>query len=535
MVKNLKVLLLFLFLLSNNYTGVGQNYILNSQNDLYYIDIENCSSRLIGNTGHTFTDMALDPTTQKLYGIDTALYEIDTLDGSTTLISNGNYNFSGITFSDDGTLYASTSATSELFIIDKITGNTSRYGNYGNGSATGTTMDITFYNGYILLVNSSKDILQVDPNNITQPVILGQLPSLSSLTAILPMGCSPTLYYLASNDIYEPYANFSFYRLKCLNLYPGVVRASASLSEVISTVNFDLGPDTVFLCENDSISLNLSYPGARYLWSDSTTAPEYEINSPGTYWVQVSIGDCVKSDTLTVKPVFSLNLGNDTLLCSDDQLSFDLSHIVNGTYVWSDNTVGSKLTVSETGTYWVQVSKNGCTQYDTIRIERLNFDPFTNPLADTVLCKDDGMLSLSAYTPFSSYLWSDGSSDSAILVTEPGIYWVKVSNQCLSFSDTAVIETSECECQPFVANAFTPNADNLNDHFRIYINCAVTQFKLHIFNRNGTLLFTSNDLEQPWDGKYQGRSVPSGVYIYKISYLVNGQKFDKADYFTVLR
>lgn len=61
--------------------------------------------------------------------------------------------------------------------------------------------------------------------------------------------------------------------------------------------------------------------------------------------------------------------------------------------------------------------------------------------------------------------------------------------------------------------AFTPNGDNLNDVFFVF-GQFVEKFEMNIFNRWGELLFTSDNLETGWDGKFNGTIQPEGTYAF---------------------
>lgn len=65
----------------------------------------------------------------------------------------------------------------------------------------------------------------------------------------------------------------------------------------------------------------------------------------------------------------------------------------------------------------------------------------------------------------------------------------------------------------FYPKAFTPNGDNLNDVFKVFGEFVVS-FELKIFNRWGELLFTTNDLESGWDGRFKGTLQPEGTYTF---------------------
>ncbi|MGB2014994.1 MAG: gliding motility-associated C-terminal domain-containing protein, partial [Flavobacteriales bacterium] len=80
----------------------------------------------------------------------------------------------------------------------------------------------------------------------------------------------------------------------------------------------------------------------------------------------------------------------------------------------------------------------------------------------------------------------------------------------------AVIDLAE-GLNAFAPNAFTPDNDGHNDAWRMYTSGAVTRFELHIYDRWGSLVFTSEDPEEHWVGDVQGGDhfAPDGVYHYE--------------------
>ncbi len=69
----------------------------------------------------------------------------------------------------------------------------------------------------------------------------------------------------------------------------------------------------------------------------------------------------------------------------------------------------------------------------------------------------------------------------------------------------------------FVPNSFTPNGDEVNDRFGVYAG-SIKQFHMAIYNRWGAKLFETSDMKATWDGTYQGKPVPDGVYVVLIDY-----------------
>lgn len=61
---------------------------------------------------------------------------------------------------------------------------------------------------------------------------------------------------------------------------------------------------------------------------------------------------------------------------------------------------------------------------------------------DTILCSGQ-TLELNLYTPGVSYLWNDGTTDSARTVAVADTYWVETSNFCGTFRDTVIVTTDD--------------------------------------------------------------------------------------------
>jgi len=69
----------------------------------------------------------------------------------------------------------------------------------------------------------------------------------------------------------------------------------------------------------------------------------------------------------------------------------------------------------------------------------------------------------------------------------------------------------------YLPRAFTPNNDGLNDYFRAK-GIGIVEFHMAIFNRWGEKLFESDDIDQGWDGIYNGRMSPNDAYTYLVIY-----------------
>jgi len=89
----------------------------------------------------------------------------------------------------------------------------------------------------------------------------------------------------------------------------------------------------------------------------------------------------------------------------------------------------------------------------------------------------------------------------------------------------------------YVPNAFTPNEDGNNELFWPRVN-EVCYYAFYIYTRTGECIFSTNNLEQGWDGTVNGHPAPQGVYIWMIEYAKYAnptQKLLKRGQFTLIR
>lgn len=74
----------------------------------------------------------------------------------------------------------------------------------------------------------------------------------------------------------------------------------------------------------------------------------------------------------------------------------------------------------------------------------------------------------------------------------------------------------DCNVFNYIPTGFSPNNDNLNDCFGVRHWPFTKSFELSVFNRWGQLVFTTNNAKECWNGKFQGQTQPTGIYVYII-------------------
>ncbi|WP_373493601.1 gliding motility-associated C-terminal domain-containing protein [Aquiflexum sp.] len=85
-------------------------------------------------------------------------------------------------------------------------------------------------------------------------------------------------------------------------------------------------------------------------------------------------------------------------------------------------------------------------------------------------------------------------------------------------------------------NAFSPNADGLNDRFHPVMK-GVADYNMDIFNSWGEHLYSSAGRgAEGWDGFLNGQLLPNGNYVYKVNYTTSkGEQIQKTGTVTLIR
>ncbi len=273
-----------------------------------------------------------------------------------------------------------------------------------------------------------------------------------------------------------------------------------------------------FVCENSpSISLSPVTPGGVFS-GGPISGNSFSCSPPGNYTVKYTIpdADCPDSATapITVHPLPRFNLGRDTSLCNGSSLNLTVT--APGTVTWNTGQAGNSILVNSGGIFRASVDDLGCIWSDSLRIF-LGDAPLVQLPSDTLLCKG-GMLKLTATWPQSRYQWSNGQTDSVIYVTKGGNYSVTVTNPCGVASDAVTVRYQEELCDLFIPTAFTPNNDDKNNDFQIFVRGGKPLLML-IYDRWGGKVFDSRDKGiYQWNGKSAEQDCIEGVYHYVFQY-----------------
>jgi len=228
-------------------------------------------------------------------------------------------------------------------------------------------------------------------------------------------------------------------------------------SVLVNTNDFSVnaGPDTV-LCTTIGYNLNgvTSAVGATIDWSngiyldDSTlVAPSMTVDSTLTFIMNVDNGTCSQSDTVTVTFVTSsaINIPLDSTICGGQTITLDLGTSSNITWNPITNILNPTSTTPVFSPptdqqYFVDyMTPQGCWITDSMQVNVTQL-PVVNLGNDTSVCAGSPVLMQSTVNVANpSYLWSTGDTIPDITVTAQGTYWLTITTECGSSTDSLVI------------------------------------------------------------------------------------------------
>ncbi len=198
----------------------------------------------------------------------------------------------------------------------------------------------------------------------------------------------------------------------------------------------------------------------------------------------------------------------------------DPSHCYYNSSVLLSNSFNVNLTViSDSGCVSSLSKSNYITVYPNSNAD-FTVQPQTAVITNPVISIMDASVGANLWN------WDFGDLQTASLsnplhhsYADTGAYSIiLITNNAFGCADTAY---QTVIIQPdflfYIPNAFTPNDDGVNDSFSgkgIFIS----SYEMMIFDRWGNLIFFTDDIDKPWDGKSNhGNEIsPGGVYIYSI-------------------
>ena len=121
----------------------------------------------------------------------------------------------------------------------------------------------------------------------------------------------------------------------------------------------------------------------------------------------------------------------------------------------------------------------------------------------------------------SGVIGNEGTGNPIDLTKGVGNYTVRVEVQSIADPNECPSKSAEGDLTVYgkvkIPNVFTPNGDGEGDTWNLDAVAVFQQASVRIYNRWGNLVYESlGGYDKPWDGTYNGKESPAGVYFYVI-------------------
>ena len=320
----------------------------------------------------------------------------------------------------------------------------------------------------------------------------------------------------------------------------------------IDTVVIDYTPPPAVVYETNHISCYGECDGSilttfttsntdyDFLWDTGNTDADLIDLCPGIYVLTLTdefgcefeeVFEIIEPDTLD----FEINFQHVTCF-GDADGSIEIMNVTGGvpaySYSFNGGDFGSSPVLNNLsgGTFDLVMSDaNGCTKEATIEIYE--------PPAVYIFAGDDRTIELGDTAHINGYvfpiqnqiiswsppdsLWCLDCPDPIAMPTATTLYTMTVVDSitgCTQLDE--VLLRVDKQRNIYIPNAFSPNADGINDFFMIYSGQGVRQIlNFKIFDRWGELIyevtnFQANDYRKGWNGSFKGKPMNPGVFVY---------------------
>lgn len=186
------------------------------------------------------------------------------------------------------------------------------------------------------------------------------------------------------------------------------------------------GSDTL-ICIGESVVWNSGLTTANYTinWSNGSTDTAVVMSTESSYWFTATDTNLCNyaSDTIFLDvDSFAVvaTLGPDTQLCAGNSIRLLQGAAMATSYLWTDSSTATSLTVDTTGTYTLYAQDaNGCELYDTLFVSILGEAPNVQ-FSIAEICFGDSTTFTDATVPpqganIAAWEWTFGDGDTAFV------------------------------------------------------------------------------------------------------------------------
>jgi gliding motility-associated-like protein len=243
-----------------------------------------------------------------------------------------------------------------------------------------------------------------------------------------------------------------------------------------------------------------------------------------------------------------LHVTGDTTICPNDSIQLSVTGDSLKSFRWESSasmqdTLNAMPTIHADGNMRYRVygiDSNNCR--DTAAVLVRLHPAAVISLPDTIVLYPGDSMQLSPETNCLYFKWTPpnglSATDISNPVASPGVdtryIAAGTTEQGCSTTDTIRIKVSP-DSYVSIPNAFAPGNGPNNILKVLHLGNAVLN-SFHIYNRWGADIFHTSNINEGWDGTFNGQPQPMGVYVYSIEATTyKGVKFVKHGNITLLR
>jgi gliding motility-associated-like protein len=290
--------------------------------------------------------------------------------------------------------------------------------------------------------------------------------------------------------------------------------------------------------------------------------PSFMYYEPADYSVFLSLDEGLPTarmecHTITALPIPSITIVDDTLICQGDTAQLYGIAFGTDTLKWtpSYNNTNTQTTIDALFTYvypeysrpyhFIAIYPNGCILDSAIvvNVSKVQADAGVDrKVGDGSITVLGGPMTTEG-TGF-TYQWSPtnflDNPTAANPISDPFYdmtYSLTVTNSMgCKASDTVVVRV-DCDVDINLPNAFVPeDFASGNNYFGILNKNVVKLNHFRIYDRWGKEVFSTTDISEMWDGKFNGVECAYGVYVWTVDGFCNsGKRISKSGNVTLLR
>ena len=323
--------------------------------------------------------------------------------------------------------------------------------------------------------------------------------------------------------------------------------------------------DDETLCNGDTIKLNaivdpVTYNKYTYTWTPGEALdftdrkdPIFSAVTKGTTTLKFVVSTpagCSDSDEveLNVKAADFITLPADTAICPGDTISVDMTIVGGAKFYWLPDFNISSVSSKQPRIWPVADQKYSVYGIDSLGcFDTAHLNITVRPRAIIDMPRTVTIYPGESYTvdPGGNclyYTWFPPLGLSNADISNPSVspkvntrYIVhgRTEAGCIVTDSLDVLVKNDSYLD--LPNAFTPGK-RTNGTLKI-VRRGIADLKVFaVYNRWGNKVFETNDINQGWDGTYNGEIQPMGVYLYTIEAITpTGQQFRKQGNVTMIR